>query len=107
MGKHKIETIEEFNEVLSSTTKFFLIKHSITCPISQEAFDEFEQFAEGNESIPNYYLFVQDARPLSNYIAETFGVKHESPQALLFEGGAVKWNASHWKITEKSLTSAI
>jgi bacillithiol system protein YtxJ len=50
-----------------------------------------------------YYLHVQEARALSNYIAETYSIKHESPQALLFKDGKVVWDASHWKITYASL----
>lgn len=106
MGKQKIETIDEFNEVLQREQKFILIKHSLTCPISKAAFDEYEDYVSQNENIPTYYLYVQEARPLSNYIAETFSVRHESPQALLFEGGAVKWDASHRKITKETLANA-
>jgi len=104
MGKQKVETIEQFGQVLAEKQRFLLIKHSLTCPISRAAFDEYETFAADHPEMETYYLFVQEARPLSNYIAETFGVKHESPQALLFENGAVVWHASHWNITYEALT---
>ncbi|MEH7385705.1 bacillithiol system redox-active protein YtxJ, partial [Bacillus sp. JJ1521] len=84
MGKTKVETIEEFSQVLEKENKFILIKHSLTCPISKAAFDEYEQFVAENVNVPTYYLYVQEARELSNHIAEQFGIKHESPQALLF-----------------------
>ncbi|WP_078545046.1 bacillithiol system redox-active protein YtxJ [Litchfieldia alkalitelluris] len=103
----KIETIEEFNELLQENHKFLFVKHSTTCPVSQAAFDEFETFIQGHTDVAAYYLFVQEARPLSNYIAEEFEIKHESPQALLFENQSVKWNASHWKITKSSLNNAV
>ncbi|MFT4414961.1 bacillithiol system redox-active protein YtxJ [Fredinandcohnia humi] len=106
MGKHKIEKIEEFSDILQSNKKFILIKHSLTCPISKAAFDEYEQFVSENEDIPTFYLYVQEARPLSNYIAETFSIKHESPQALLFEDGKVTWDTSHRNITKESLRNA-
>lgn len=102
----KIETVEEFTEILNQEQKFLFIKHSITCPISKAAFTEYEYFDSGNEILPTYFLYVQDARPLSNYIAETFNIKHESPQALLFDQGTVTWNASHRKITRESLREA-
>jgi len=104
--KEKVETIEQFNKLVEDNHKFILLKHSLTCPISQEAYDEFEQFCEANKDSKAFYLYVQEARPLSNYIAETYGVKHESPQALIFENNSVKWHASHFKITQKSLTEA-
>lgn len=103
----KIETLEQFEEVLKKESKFFLLKHSLTCPISQAAFQEYQNFADGQTEFPAYYLAVQDSRPLSNTIAEKFAIKHESPQAILFANQAAIWNASHWKITQSSLNSAV
>jgi len=102
----KIETVEQLEEVLNSSKKAFVVKHSLTCPISAAAFDEYNQYADTNKDIDTYYLAVQEARPLSNYIAETFGVRHESPQALLFSDRSVVWNASHGGITVDSLQEA-
>ncbi|MCM3692073.1 bacillithiol system redox-active protein YtxJ [Neobacillus niacini] len=103
----KIDTLEQFEDLLKQEDKFLFLKHSLTCPISQAAYQEYQKYAESNQSVPAYYLAVQDSRPLSNEIAEKFEVKHESPQALLIKDGSVVWNASHWKITNRSLTSAI
>ncbi|MDQ1001187.1 bacillithiol system protein YtxJ [Neobacillus niacini] len=102
----KIDTVEQFEDLLKQEDKFFLLKHSLTCPISHAAYQEYEKYAGSDESIPAYFLAVQDARPLSNEVAEKFEIKHESPQALLIKNGEPVWNASHWKITNKSLTTA-
>lgn len=83
-----------------------LLKHSNTCPISQEAYEEYEQFTSNN-SLPSYYLVVQESRELSNYVAEKFHIKHESPQAIFFSKGDVAWHASHFKITAKALEQAV
>jgi bacillithiol system protein YtxJ len=107
MGMEKLETAEQFDEVAKTKKRFLLIKHSLTCPISQAAFREYEKFVSNHPEVDTYYLYVQEARPLSNYIAETFGVKHESPQALLFENGAVVWHTSHWNITYDSLKKEV
>jgi bacillithiol system protein YtxJ len=107
MSKTKIETIEEFEQIVKTQPKFLMIKHSLTCPISQNAFEEYEKFVEDHQEFPTYFLYVQEARPLSNYIAETFSVKHESPQALLFQDGKVVWHTSHWNITYDTLTKEI
>jgi bacillithiol system protein YtxJ len=107
VGKQKIETVEQFTEVVRNNEKIVVLKHSTTCPISQEAYDEFNSFVEGNEDVAAYFLYVQDARSLSNYIAEHYDIKHESPQVLVIENNQVKWNASHWKITNKSLAEAV
>ncbi|WP_421380563.1 bacillithiol system redox-active protein YtxJ [Bacillus salacetis] len=101
----KIETIEEFNQLLEGKEKFFFLKHSLTCPISGSAFDEYQKFAEETGEEDAYYLAVQESRDLSNHISETFGIKHESPQAFLFKEGKPVWNDSHWNIKSQELKS--
>ncbi|RFU68762.1 bacillithiol system redox-active protein YtxJ [Peribacillus saganii] len=102
----KIQTKEQFEELVKKES-FLILKHSLTCPISQEAFDEYQSFVQDHQEFNTAYLAVQEARPLSNEIAENFGIKHESPQAILFRDGKPVWNASHWKITYDSLSNAI
>jgi bacillithiol system protein YtxJ len=99
----KIESVEQFEQIVELGNPFLLLKHSVTCPISQAAYEEYEKFTGENPSLHGYYLTVQDARPLSNYIAEKYQVKHESPQAFLFSENGVAWNASHWNITTETL----
>lgn len=103
MSKTMIQTVEQFEELIKENNAFLFFKNSTTCPISHAAYEEFEKFAADNDDIPLYYLHVQEARALSNHIAEAYSVKHESPQALLFKDGKVVWNASHWRITYSSL----
>lgn len=103
----KIESVEEFEQALKENERFFLLKHSLTCPISQAAYEEYESYANNQTEEKLFYLAVQEARPLSNHIAETFHVKHESPQAILFTKEEVAWHASHWKITKNSLEKAL
>lgn len=102
----KIATVEQFDEVLQKENKFFLLKHSLTCPVSAAAYNQYQAFTEGQAEVPTYYLAVQEARPLSNEIADRFHIQHESPQAILFANKNAVWNTSHWKITKDSLTSA-
>ncbi|WP_010174247.1 bacillithiol system redox-active protein YtxJ [Bacillus coahuilensis] len=98
----KIHSINDFESLLQSEDRFFFLKHSLTCPISGKAFDEYSSFI--NSSAENgYYLAVQDSRELSGYIAKKFAIRHESPQAFLFIDGKPSWNVSHFKITEKAL----
>ncbi|WP_026693629.1 bacillithiol system redox-active protein YtxJ [Peribacillus kribbensis] len=104
MSLKKILSQEQFEE-LADSDMFLLVKHSLTCPVSQAAFEEYEKFAVAS-GINTAYLAVQEARPLSNFVAEKYQIKHESPQAILFKNGKPVWNTSHWKITEKSLREA-
>jgi bacillithiol system protein YtxJ len=105
--KTRVSTIAQFEEIKMNNAEFLLIKHSLTCPISTAAFEEYEDFVKENADVSTLYLYVQEERDLSNYIAEKHEIKHESPQALYFKNGEVVWNASHWKITNRSLTEAI
>ncbi|MCB7159191.1 bacillithiol system redox-active protein YtxJ [Bacillus subtilis] len=103
MAKQLIQSEEEFKRIAEQEGVFVFLKHSTTCPISQAAFHEFGAFANQHEDVPAYYLQVQEARPLSNFIAETYGVKHESPQIFIIQNGKVKWHTSHSQITEAAI----
>ncbi|MFD3445281.1 bacillithiol system redox-active protein YtxJ [Microbacteriaceae bacterium 4G12] len=104
MSKVKIETVEQLEKMLAEHPTFLLFKHSLTCPISQRAYNEFQAY---EETVPTFYLYVQEARPLSTAIAERLAIRHESPQALYVKNGAVVWHASHSNITKQSLESNI
>lgn len=106
MTDKKIETEEQLTKLLTNDT-FLLFKHSLTCPVSAAAFDEYQSFISGKNDLKTAFLAVQEARPLSNYVAETFGVNHASPQAILFKNGQPVWNDSHWRITKDSLQAAL
>ena len=91
----------------SKTDPVFIFKHSMSCGISAQAYEEFTNFTEG---LPDLYCGVVEVvenRKLSNAIAERFGVRHESPQALLIKDGRIVWQASHWSITSDSLSDAL
>ena len=102
----KIDSIGEFDQLIEEGKPFFFVKHSLTCPISHEAFNESKSF-DADSDIPGYYLAVQESRELSNYIADKFNIKHESPQAFFIINGEAAWNASHWAITKSALNKAI
>ncbi|MFC3420284.1 bacillithiol system redox-active protein YtxJ [Salinicoccus hispanicus] len=100
----KTTSIESFQKLLQANKDFFFMKHSSTCPISATAFEEFQKF-HYERDMDGYYLIVQDHRKLSDYIAEHFDVRHESPQAFYFEAGKLKWSDSHQNITLNNLSS--
>lgn len=99
----KVETEDQLNKLLEKDT-FLLFKHSLTCPISAAAFNEYQQFIAEHPELDTAYLAVQEARPLSNYVADTFGIQHQSPQAIYFKKGKPTWNDSHSRINTNSLS---
>lgn len=84
---------------------YWIFKHSATCPISRRAFRELEDFLETPQGslLPVAMIVVQQARDVSNEIAEKYGVQHQSPQIFLVKQNEVVWHASHGQITAQQL----
>jgi bacillithiol system protein YtxJ len=83
----------------------YLLKHSIACPISARGQMEFVGL-EGPDDPALYAVVVQYARDVSAYIAETLGVKHETPQAILIHNGEAVDVKSHGAIRIDALREA-
>ncbi len=90
-------SLEEKN--LPSTC--YVFKHSTLCPVSARAAVEVE---ESRTEIPVYRVLVREQRELSNWIADFFGVKHESPQLILIREGKVRKVWNHWDIRKEEMT---
>ncbi|TFE00890.1 bacillithiol system redox-active protein YtxJ [Jeotgalibacillus salarius] len=101
----KISSVDQFNEVLQNEKDFFILKHSLTCPISSSAYKACQSFSE-NEEVKLVYVPIQEARETSTHIAEAFNTRHESPQVFHVKDGQPVWNTSHSRITEKALKEA-
>jgi len=81
-----------------------IFKHSRTCGISCEAFDELHaHLADGPLQASYNLITVQSHRRVSDEAATRLGVRHESPQAILLRDGVPVWNASHFRITAREL----
>jgi bacillithiol system protein YtxJ len=103
----EIKSEEEFDELVSQNKPFFFMKHSLTCPISAKAFDEYKRFDREDVGEEHYYLAIQDARSLSQHVTDFSGVKHESPQVIQFKDGKPVWHTSHFDITSNNLSKQI
>ena len=106
----ELRTIEELSQTLeqSSEKPVLLFKHSLTCPISARAFNEFQSFLEQADPRVSYRLItVQTARAVSNEAAARLNVRHQSPQAILVRNGREVWNASHFDINVSALAQAV
>lgn len=85
-----------------------IFKHSRTCGISCEAFDELHaHLAAATAGISYNLITVQQHRAVSDEAASRFGVRHETPQAILLKDGVPVWNASHFRITADELTRVL
>ncbi len=103
------ETLDSLLDA-SKSHPVVVFKHSLTCPVSSAALREYERFLEqraDDDGVTYALIEIQKHRDLSKEVAQRSGVRHESPQALLFQGGDVTWNASHWSITADALSAAV
>lgn len=76
-----------------------IFKHSTSCSISAAAKSKLErQWSEADLGATLYYLDLLRYRPISNEIAQQFGIRHESPQLLLIQNGECQYDASHMGI---------
>jgi len=104
--KHPLADESAAQALISSATPGWILKHSSTCSISSAALAEVEHYAAAHPDEPLGVLVVQSQRPLSNWLAGQLKYAHQSPQLFLVQGGAVKWQASHWGITEEAMAKA-
>ena len=91
--------------LIAGTAPAWILKHSSTCSISAAAHDEVAAFL-ARKPMPAAVVVVQEARPLSNWLATRLGYTHQSPQLFLVRGGKVLWQASHWGITAVAMGEA-
>ncbi|MEZ5289022.1 MAG: bacillithiol system redox-active protein YtxJ [Vicinamibacterales bacterium] len=92
----------------SSATPVLFFKHSHTCGRSAMALSEVADFLVAPEGpVEAYLIDVREHRDVSNAIASRFGIRHESPQALLLHHGTVAWHGSHFRVTAEALKAAL
>ncbi len=99
------ETVKELIEA-SSEEVIILLKHSNTCPVSARAKGEVDQFMESHET-KIFLLIVQEQRSLSQEIAETLSVTHESPQVIVLKKGHGEQVLNHDSITVRAVEDVV
>lgn len=113
----RLEHEDELYRLIAESTSrpVLLFKHSYTCGVSVEALDELVAHLNDRVSdrVPERastqyaMVTVQTHRAVSNAVAQRFGVRHETPQALLIKDGRVVWSASHFRVTAAAVDEAI
>jgi len=75
-------------------------KHSTTCGISATAAKEVRAM---ETELPIYWINVREQRDLSNWVAETYDVTHESPQLILVRNGKPEKVWSHYEVNRTNV----
>lgn len=91
------EQVNEIKEKSNQRTQV-IFKHSTRCSISALAKSRLDK-AEADGDIDFYYLDLIRYRPISNLVAQTFNIYHESPQVLVIKNGACVYDESHLGIS--------
>ena len=84
-----------------------VFKHSRSCPVSWAASTQVRRFQKANPSVPVYTVTIQEDRQLSRAIEAQTGVRHESPQVIVFRHGEVVDSASHDGVTERNIEAMV
>lgn len=98
-----MSTIIRLNEK-SLPENCIVYKHSTTCGVSARAAKEVEALTT---SLPVYWVNVREQREISNWIAETYNVTHESPQLILLKEGAPERVWNHFQVNREVVDGAL
>ncbi|MEM6522580.1 MAG: bacillithiol system redox-active protein YtxJ [Bacteroidota bacterium] len=100
----EVDKIEEL-KVESLNYPVMLFKHSTRCPISSMALDRLERSWDDAEvgALKPYIVDLIRYREVSNKVAESFGVAHESPQVIVLKNGEPVYDISHMGINFQDL----
>lgn len=94
------------DEIAARSGRSIIYKHSPTCSLCGWSNHELGQLAE-QDALTLEMVDVLSQRTLSQEIAATFGVRHESPQILIVEDGKVRWHASHRGVAPERVRAAL
>ena len=96
-----LNTVNDLDAVAEASQNgpVLLFKHSLTCPISARAQEQFT----GMTGAPRYALAVQYAGDVSEAVAERFGTEHASPQLLVIDKGEVTLELTHAQVKAEAV----
>ena len=100
MQWNQLVSEEQLKQIIQKSTEKpqVIFKHSTRCSISSVAYQRLQKAAQP-DGFDFYYLDLLAHRPLSNQIADTFQVHHESPQILVIRDGKCVYDESHLAIS--------
>lgn len=105
-----LNSLEQIDEIKkqSEDKPVVIFKHSTRCGISHMAQHNLEgRWDFQPEELHFYYLDLIRNRPVSNAVAETFDVRHQSPQILIIRNGEVDYHTSHHLISVETIRKQI
>lgn len=99
-------TEERFNKLCATPGTHIFFKHSPTCGVSTQAYRSLEVCMKTYYE-PIYLIDVHSQQDLKHHIADTLGIRHESPQVILLKHGLVEAVLNHRYITSSTIQSLL
>lgn len=108
MNWNNIQSTNQIDEVVTASNERYqvIFKHSTTCPISSMAKMRLESKWDLDQ-VDAHFLDLLSYRSISNYIADTLEVHHESPQLILLKNSEVIYDSSHLDISVDEIKESI
>lgn len=93
----------------SAVYPVLIMKHSTRCSISSAALNRLERNWKSSEvpKLKTYFLDLIAYRDVSNKIASSYGIEHQSPQILVISNGECIYNTSHTDISYADLLEVV
>ncbi len=111
MNWNKLNNNAQLEEIKKESHNYpvLILKHSTRCSISSATLGRLERSWKQEEvgDLKPYFLDLIAYRPISNQIAEDFGVWHESPQALIIRNGESVYDTSHFDISFDAIKAQV
>lgn len=93
---------EQVQEFLSENPTSVVFKAG-TCHKTMQGFGFLQERLEPREDLMVGLVRVMEARSASNLLEEMTGIRHESPQVILFKDGEAVFDVDNWNITPEAL----
>jgi bacillithiol system protein YtxJ len=101
-----LTTPQEVDDFLAGNPQAVVFKAG-TCHKTQETFSQVQPVLEAHPDLALGVIRVVESRPASNRVAEVTGLRHESPQLILFKDGRAVFDRDNWDITRESFAQAV
>ncbi len=101
---------KEFDQILkvSSQKPQVIYKHSTRCATSYFALRNLESVSSHEKQKADFFMVdVIARRPMSVYITDKLGIRHESPQLFIIKDREVIWHGSHHQVQAEVLISKL
>ena len=101
-----LKTPQEVDAFLKENPVAIIFKAGM-CHKSPTTFESVERHLGGREDIPLGIIRVVEWRPASNHVETLTGIRHESPQFILFRDGKAVFDRDNWDITDEAVEESI